>query len=75
MTRVMRSAISWIYVLFCVGAVLVYGKNVGSVVILLSAVLTLPVEPVTDLWDNVPVVFPKVLVIATLFVLGVLLVP
>ncbi len=69
--------ISWIYSIFCIMTLPVYGFNLGTVIFALLGIAALPVKPIKALWKNITVnkKWFKPVVLAVLFVVAVFLIP
>ena len=48
-----KKVLLWMFVAFCFTAVLVYGLNIGSILILLCGIAAIPIEQVRNLWKKV----------------------
>lgn len=47
-----KKVLLWMFVAFCFTAVLVYGLNLGSILILLCGIAAMPIEQVRNLWKK-----------------------
>lgn len=68
---------NWIFSVFCILCLPVYGLTFGSIIVGLIGVLSLPIEPIRNIWDMTPLHNGKLKVIlfAILFIFGVSLLP
>lgn len=73
-----KKVLLWMFVAFCFTAVLVYGFNVGSILILLCGIAAMPIEPVRNLWRKLlpeKLKWAKKAGIAILFFVAVMCLP
>ena len=73
-----KKVLLWMFVAFCFTAVLVYGLNLGSILILLCGIAAMPIEQVRNLWKKLlPEKFKwaKKASIAILFFVAVMCLP
>lgn len=52
--NVILSALGWIFFGFCTFGALLYGMNIGSVLLFLTGVMALPLKPIRYLWHFLP---------------------
>ena len=71
--------LQWYFAILCFSSLLVYGIQIGSVLMVLVGVATLPLQPIRDVWSNV---FKekmtsklKIIVLSVLFVLACCILP
>ena len=73
-----KKVLLWMFVAFCFTAVLVYGLNLGSILILLCGIAAMPIEPVRNLWKKLlpdKLKWAKKTSIAILFFVAVMCLP
>ena len=73
-----KKVLLWMFVAFCFTAVLVYGLNIGSILILLCGIAAMPIEPVRNLWRKLlpeKLKWVKKASIAILFFVAVMCLP
>lgn len=72
-----RTIISWCFTIFCILALLVYGFNLGTIVMLVLGVCAIPIEPIHKIWDKIPIKgkWFKPSVIGVLFVISIFMIP
>jgi len=73
-----KKVLLWMFVAFCFTAVLVYGLNLGSILILLCGIAAMPIEPVRNLWKKLlpdKLKWAKKASIAILFFVAVMCLP
>lgn len=66
---------NWIFSVFCIFCLPVYGFHIGSILMCLLGVISLPIGPIKELWENLPKPKLRPLIIGILFVVFCCIIP
>lgn len=66
---------NWIFSVFCILCLPVYGFHIGSILMCLLGVISLPIGPIKELWENLPKPKLRPLIIGILFVAFCCIIP
>lgn len=50
-----KKVCSWLFALFCILCITVYGVNLGTVILFLLGIAALPIQPVGELWSKISI--------------------
>lgn len=75
MNEKIKNGLLWGFVVFCALASIAFTPSVATVIFLLVAVAAMPVKPIRNLWNKVPVKKFKVAILAVLFFVGIMTAP
>ncbi len=74
--KIILKILNWIFSLFCMTVLPVYGFHIGSMIILAIGIITLPIKFFVNLRSRIPLnKFAKIGIYVVLFVVGILLLP
>ena len=71
----LKNVFCWLYIAFCALCLPVYGIQIGTILLLLSAIMLLPIKNVKELWERLPVKWIKPIAVCLLFIIGVCALP
>ena len=66
---------NWIFSVFCILCLPIYGFHAGPVLMCLLGILSLPIDPMKELWGNLPKPKLRPLIIGILFVVFCCMIP
>lgn len=66
---------NWIFSVFCIFCLPVYGFHIESILMCLLGVISLPIGPIKELWENLPKPKLRPLIIGILFVVFCCIIP
>ena len=66
---------NWIFSVFCILCLPIYGFHAGPVLMCLLGILSLPIDPMKELWENLPKPKLRPLIIGILFVVFCCMIP